>query len=359
MIKAFVKLEHLNLLSEMDLPEENFEQKDMRVEFIDLNVYGTVSFDENNCVVKVFDRNVFGESTEPVMEEDIIFEEYANAEHEQLVKIVLVFALKLNKYFRNIGILEKDGILAENEGILVESDGEEISARVVAGEERPDLLCSALFGMGEPQMARPYMDELGDSLFNEVEVPSDEEIAEVLSSNNAEAMAELATELINLTKAGDAYMFDEAFELATKSSELGSAEGTWLLALCYEHGRGVEADEDKAKDTYQKAIDMGHNKALLNLGCFYLRNDDCTEEEKKKGFELTKKSAETGYGEAMKTLGYCYQFGDGVEEDMNKAIEWFEKALEVMDDDELESHVSFLIMLQEGGAFDEDDEGDE
>ncbi len=36
MLKTFVKLEHLNLLSEMDFPEENFERKDMRVEFIDL-----------------------------------------------------------------------------------------------------------------------------------------------------------------------------------------------------------------------------------------------------------------------------------------------------------------------------------
>lgn len=459
MLKTFVKLEHLNLLSEMELPEETFERKDMRIEFIDLNVYGTVSFDENDCVVKVFDRNMFGESTEPVMEESVNFEKFANTDHEQLIKIVLVFALDLNHYFAHIGLLEKDGILAENEGILVESDGEEISARVVAGEERPDLLCSALFGMGEPQMARPYMDDIGNafsfntmSLEERIEAANNGDEAEMeflalaylngdeqdidenpeqsvywftklaelddagaqfnlgllyakghgvardfekaaywmkraadngdddasplaekyskaaeavknIDECDAQAQADLAGVLMEVARSLDQAGTDEedyrqAFELATKSAKQNNGDGIWTLALAYEHGRGVDEDVSKAIELYQKGAAIGHAPSQHSLACYYLRGD-VLEKDSKKGFELCLKSAEQGYGLAMRDIGRCYQFGNGVEEDMNKAIEWFEKALEVIDDDELENHLSFLTMLQEGGAFDEDDESEE
>ena len=53
----------------------------------------------------------------------------------------------------------------------------------------------------------------------------------------------------------------------------------------------------------------------------------------------------------MKDVGRCYQFGNGVEDDMDLAIEWYEKALEVIADPELERKVQVFKMLQQNGGF--------
>ncbi len=37
----------------------------------------------------------------------------------------------------------------------------------------------------------------------------------------------------------------------------------------------------------------------------------------------------------MRDLGMCYQFAKGTPGNMSKAVEWYEKALEVLDDPDL------------------------
>ena len=78
---------------------------------------------------------------------------------------------------------------------------------------------------------------------------------------------------------------------------------------------------------------------LKNRTCFGL------EEKRKKGFALYMKSAEQGHGLAMKAVGVCYQFGEGVEDNMKEAIKWYEKALEVIDDPELARKVMVFKTL--------------
>jgi hypothetical protein len=40
------------------------------------------------------------------------------------------------------------------------------------------------------------------------------------------------------------------------------------------------------------------------------------------------KAAEQGYAPAQNSLGFCYEYGDGVEKDLKKAVEWYTKAAE-------------------------------
>ena len=49
----------------------------------------------------------------------------------------------------------------------------------------------------------------------------------------------------------------------------------------------------------------------------------------------------------MRALGQCYQFGHGTLGNMKTAIEWYEKALEVIDDPELERKVMVFKTLGE------------
>ena len=48
----------------------------------------------------------------------------------------------------------------------------------------------------------------------------------------------------------------------------------------------------------------------------------------------------------MKNLGYCYQFGYGVDGDMQKAIEWYEKSLEIVNDPELKEKVEVFKAIE-------------
>ena len=43
-------------------------------------------------------------------------------------------------------------------------------------------------------------------------------------------------------------------------------------------------------------------------------------------FESLKSAAEQGDAEAMYQIGNCYQYGDGVELDIEKAVEWWLRA---------------------------------
>ena len=60
---------------------------------------------------------------------------------------------------------------------------------------------------------------------------------------------------------------------------------------------------------------------------------------------MIKQAAEQGYGLAMRDLGRCYQFATGTPGNMKTAIEWYEKALEKIDDPELEQKTALFKTL--------------
>ena len=159
---------------------------------------------------------------------------------------------------------------------------------------------------------------------------------------DAKAMAELAEEYMKIggNIGGD---YEENFykmsvDLANKAQGLGESSAQWILALAYEHGRGVTANAEKAIAHFRLGAEMGNASCQQALGCCYIKGEGVPE-NKEKGFALCMKAAEQGNGLAMKNVGMCYQFGHGVDESMKKAIYWYEKSLEVIDDPELAQKV--------------------
>ena len=177
------------------------------------------------------------------------------------------------------------------------------------------------------------------------------EAVKKISSGDAQAQADLAGVLMalagSLEQAGTSEDdYEQAFELAQKSADQNNGDGIWALALCYEHGRGVEANVDIAIELYERGAELGHAPSRHSLACYYFRGD-VLEQDNKKAFELCMKSAEQGYGLAMADVGRCYQFGNGVMGNMKTAVEWYEKALEVIDDPELERKTAMFKMIGE------------
>lgn len=85
---------------------------------------------------------------------------------------------------------------------------------------------------------------------------------------------------------------------------------------------------------------------MHNLACEYI-NGVNVEEDTVKGFELTKAAAEQGYGLAMRDLGACYQFAKGCTGNMEKALEWYEKAAEILHDPDLDLRVEGFRKMRE------------
>lgn len=172
-----------------------------------------------------------------------------------------------------------------------------------------------------------------------------------IDSGDAQAQADLAGVLMalagSLEQAGTTEDdYTQAFELATKSAEQDNGDGIWALALCYEHGRGVAKNIDIAVELYERGADLGHAPSQHSLACYLFRGD-YLEKNNKKAFELCMKSAQQGYGLAMADVGRCYQFGNGVMGNMKTAVEWYEKALEVIHDPELERKTAMFKMIGE------------
>ena len=50
-----------------------------------------------------------------------------------------------------------------------------------------------------------------------------------------------------------------------KAAEQGHAEAQYNLGICYENGKGVEQDYEKAEEWYREAAAQGHEKAIKKV----------------------------------------------------------------------------------------------
>ena len=71
-----------------------------------------------------------------------------------------------------------------------------------------------------------------------------------------------------------------------------------------------------------KLANSGNPIALYRVGSHYL-NDGLDKEE---GMRWYRRAAEAGSSSAAHNLGLCYMKGDGVEQNLNVALEYFQKA---------------------------------
>ena len=174
--------------------------------------------------------------------------------------------------------------------------------------------------------------------------------AEKAEAGDAQAQADLAAGIMklgnSLDQADSENDYAESLKWAKKAAEQKNGKGLWVLALAYEHGRGVEKDEKQALAYYEQGAELGNAACQHSLGCMYMKGDTVAK-GCRKAFELFQKAAMQGYGLAMKDLGRCYQFAKGTTGNMGKAIEWYEKSLAVLPDPELAQKVEVFKQLAE------------
>lgn len=129
------------------------------------------------------------------------------------------------------------------------------------------------------------------------------------------------TRLMNDEESGDNLVtLLHSLEDATIASD---ATVAYYLAMCYEKGLSVNADETKAFELYKEASYSGNMSARVCLGKCY-QDGRGTNEDAEKAVLLFRQAADFGNASAMCNLGLCYQLGRGVETNLSEAVKWFE-----------------------------------
>lgn len=154
-----------------------------------------------------------------------------------------------------------------------------------------------------------------------VAVSRDKITPEILSDKNLSLYTKcLYNALTNQFKLSDELAQQAVLFLQYKIEKY--PDNYFSLGYLYDKGYGVKQDYDKALYWYEKAINLGNSStAMNNVGFIYYTRKDYS--QAKYWFEKA-----TAKGSAVGTfsLAYIYEYGLGVELDINKAIELYEKS---------------------------------
>lgn len=104
-------------------------------------------------------------------------------------------------------------------------------------------------------------------------------------------------------------------------AEKGYTEAEWKYGSCLHDDKKYE----EAVFWYRRAIRKNHAKAQNSLGYCYEFGEGVTK-DLQKAVEWYTKAAKQGNATAQCNLGQCYRLGEGVTKNMQKAIEWYTKA---------------------------------
>jgi TPR repeat protein len=118
-----------------------------------------------------------------------------------------------------------------------------------------------------------------------------------------------------------------AAQLYQVAAELGNIEAQNWLGYCFEHGIGVETNDQSAFEWYRRSADAGHAPAQNNLGLLYLTGRG-TERSLLRAFEYFEKSSGQNDSWGLNNLAGMYEMGWGVAKDTRRALELYGQAVE-------------------------------
>lgn len=112
-----------------------------------------------------------------------------------------------------------------------------------------------------------------------------------------------------------------SFSYFLKSAELGNTDSQGQVAICYETGKGTTADLNTAMQWYHKAADNKDMASCANLARVYRYNFSDFE----KAVYWYKKAYELDHSGSCYQLGVLYETGEGVVQDLEKALSYYEQ----------------------------------
>lgn len=173
-----------------------------------------------------------------------------------------------------------------------------------------------------------YMCEQFDTIIDKHEIES---LLDSKSFSEWEKDA-LTEDLLSQRKVGHCYFYGigvnrddvraaEWYEKASKNGDSESLIFLWLLRI-------TESNDIDAMELLIKAANQNNPEAKSLLADYYLEGWNVPI-DKKRAFQLYIDAANSGVMKAMCDLGYCYGYGEGIEKDLEKAADWFIKYVEL------------------------------
>lgn len=126
---------------------------------------------------------------------------------------------------------------------------------------------------------------------------------------------------------------EKAFEYYMMAADQGDAEGLYRVGGAYETGTGVDPSNEKARAYYWRAAELGNTSALLRLGNHFLRGLG-VKLSAERAFEFYQQAVDLGDSTGYTRMAIAYEKGQGgLDEDLEAAIHYYKKALEMNPDD--------------------------
>ncbi|MCB8839544.1 tetratricopeptide repeat protein [Aurantimonas sp. VKM B-3413] len=124
-----------------------------------------------------------------------------------------------------------------------------------------------------------------------------------------------------LIEASPAGGFAEAKTYFEKAANAGVADAQYAMSQLYAYGRGVQADDEKARAWLRAAAINGQDTAQIEYG-IWLINGRGGPQKMKDGFRFLKRAAELGNPIAINRVAHLYKDGIGTEPDRLEAAKW-------------------------------------
>ena len=107
----------------------------------------------------------------------------------------------------------------------------------------------------------------------------------------------------------------------------GNASSMNELGIAYANGKyGLPIDHAQALAWYKKSADAGSEYGQANAGLSLLRGLHGIPVDNEAGFRFSEQAAKQANPIGMNTVGWCYENGRGVSQNIDQAVYWYKKA---------------------------------
>ncbi len=123
--------------------------------------------------------------------------------------------------------------------------------------------------------------------------------------------------------------FDPAFKIFSELADNGNSRAMYYLGEYYTHGIGsTHIDNEKASEWREKGAETGDILAKLNIAVSLPEDSELKKDILNNLFPSVLEMAENGNARAQSELAGLYEHGWGIQQDLEKARIWYEKAIE-------------------------------
>lgn len=340
-----------DILGHLSGPEYNIDPTPYReacIEIINLPLTCKCEVKDKKLSIKLWYRDEMNSRSKLYGEKEISLGEKLESDSDDITFLFIAAWKCVCSYLSKKGKLDKLCGMDENkEGVYFRYANKNISAKKVSGKDRPDLQCAT--PDGEVRMGRPYMDELMEQ--SRLESLPLEEKERQAEEGNVELMSILVGEYLE----GDEPDPQKAVYWLRKLAEREISLAQYNLALHCAKGYGVDRSFEEAAMWMEKAAkngdpdapaaareyrgiienikkaEEGDPSAMASLAASYMRLGGSLSQagegdDYNQSFRWATKAAEKDSPEGYWVLALAHEHGRGTEQNIEKAIEAYEKA---------------------------------